>query len=257
MSDWRALERELDGWRKIGRRASFWWRDDDATDAPPALHRLLALAQRHDLPLALAVVPAAAAESLVDAIGPWRRIAVLQHGYAHRNHAPPAERKAELGAHRPLSKILDELRLGRRRLGALFGKRLAPILVPPWNRIDEAVVRRLTGLGFIGLSTFQARDRPDAAPGLRQVNCHIDLMDWRSRAFLGRGTVLDSAIGHLAARREGRIDGVEPTGLMSHHLAHDDAAWRFLEQFLAATANHPAARWLTVRQAFQRRARPG
>jgi hypothetical protein len=49
-------------------------------------------------------------------------VAALVHGFAHRNHAPAGEKKAEFGAHRRLDAMRDEalagLNLLRRRLGA-------------------------------------------------------------------------------------------------------------------------------------------
>ena len=44
MGEWSDLEAELEAWRCRGRRATFWWRDDDAVEATPALERLLGLA---------------------------------------------------------------------------------------------------------------------------------------------------------------------------------------------------------------------
>ena len=49
---------------KDGRTIAFWWRDDDAETVTPQLERLLELAERHDLPLGLAVVPKGATEAL-------------------------------------------------------------------------------------------------------------------------------------------------------------------------------------------------
>jgi hypothetical protein len=253
MSGWQALARELDRWQAAGRRASFWWRDDDATAGSPALDRLLALADRHALPLTLAVIPAGAEAGLAARLDGQKRLSVLQHGYAHANHAPEGEKKMELGTHRPMPAVLDELRRGRRQLRRRFGRRFVPALVPPWNRIDPAVLSRLRRLGFAGLSSFGERAGIEAAPGIRQVNCHIEVMNWRTRRFIGDEPALEFARGHLARRREGATDAREPTGLMTHHLAHDAAAWRFLERFLTATARHPAARWLSARQIFPMR----
>jgi hypothetical protein len=56
-SAWAMLFAELDAWQAVGRTATLWWRDDDADSATPALHKLLALQQACDVPLALAVVP--------------------------------------------------------------------------------------------------------------------------------------------------------------------------------------------------------
>ena len=60
---WSALDEELARWRDTERAADFWWRDDDATALTPALERLLALSRRSDVPLALAVIPLAAART--------------------------------------------------------------------------------------------------------------------------------------------------------------------------------------------------
>ena len=91
-----------------------------------------------------------------------------------------------------------------------------------------------------------------------QCDC-LDWLDWRGgRGFVGETAALGLAVGHLAARRAAAGNGVgdeagggdEPTGLLSHHLVHDAAAWDFIEAFIAATAAHPAARWLDAAEAF-------
>ncbi|MDA0702442.1 MAG: polysaccharide deacetylase, partial [Proteobacteria bacterium] len=41
MTDWHAFSQELDRWAADGRRATFWWRDDDARAPGPALDALL------------------------------------------------------------------------------------------------------------------------------------------------------------------------------------------------------------------------
>jgi len=38
-----------------------------------------------------------------------------------------------------------------------------------------------------------------------------------------------------------------PIGLLTHHLVHDDTAWRFLDQLFAITADHSGCRWASVR----------
>jgi hypothetical protein len=251
MTSWNALKRELDRWQEDGRSASFWWRDDDAQTPSPALDRLLALRASRSLPLALAVVPAGAGAPLADRLGPEKGVRVLQHGYAHRNHASPAEKTIELGLHRPLTKVMAELRSGRRRLEALFGRRFHDIVVPPWNRIDNGVVGALAPAGYHGLSVFGPRAGRFAKPGLVQVNVHLDVMSWSSGRFLGTAPVLKRAVHHLRLRREGGADVAEPTGLMTHHLAHDRAAWDFIARFLDETEGHPAGRWVCTAQAFR------
>jgi hypothetical protein len=252
MTSWRDLIEELDAWAAAGRRASLWWRDDDAIEPTPELARLLALAVARDLPLALAVIPARASQALAE----WlmahpARVTLLQHGYAHQSHAREGEKKAELGAQRPASEVIDELSRGWQRMAALFGNGWAPILVPPYNRIAGEVVQGLAGLGFQGLSTYCPRAAVLAAPGLVQVNTHVDIMHWPDpRGFLGQSESLDLLIAQLRARRLGEVDADEPTGLLSHHPAHDEPAWAFLEALLDRLVEHPAARFVEAGDAF-------
>ena len=59
-------------------------------------------------------------------------------------------------------------------------------------------------------------------------------------------------VAALERRLHGGSDAVadEPTGLMTHHAAHDEALWRFLDRLLAVTKSHRAVRWLAAREAF-------
>jgi hypothetical protein len=47
-----------------------------------------------------------------------------------------------------------------------------------------------------------------------------------------------------------------PTGLLTHHLVFDAAAWRFVAELLARTRRHPAARWVGVAEAVRPQAAP-
>jgi len=64
VSDWQALDAELDAWSAAGRTAELWWRDDDAIVPTPALDRLLDIRRRSGVPIALAVIPARAQATL-------------------------------------------------------------------------------------------------------------------------------------------------------------------------------------------------
>ncbi len=262
MSAWRRLSRELEAWRQTGRIATFWWRDDDAVDCSPALDRLLGLAEAHGVPLSLAVIPAQATAALARRLaGAAARISVLQHGFDHANHAPEGEKSMELGLHRPRVAICEELADGRAMLKAKFGARAVPVLVPPWNRMADEFVPDLAGLGFRGLSLHTARTAVRPAKGLVACNTHVDVLRWRpERGFLGENEALDLLIGHLRARREAgaeplvdgqpRAEPDEPSGLLTHHLVMDEAAWGFVARLLAAVGDCPAARWITAEEAF-------
>lgn len=248
---WDDLDRELDAWRVAGRTATLWWRDDDAHDASPALERLLSVAGDSDAPLALAVIPARAETTLAERLTEESLVAVLQHGFNHADHARAGEKKIEFAQHRSLDEMRGELGEGRKRLHTLFGDRALAVLVPPWNRVADAVVDALPAIGFTGLSAFGRRARAFAAPGVRAVNAHVDIVDWRGgRGFVGESDALAQAVRHLRERRAGTADGDEPTGLMTHHLDHDAECWDFIEAFVARTSAHAAARWLSAEAIF-------
>ncbi|MBT5107328.1 MAG: polysaccharide deacetylase [Rhodospirillaceae bacterium] len=236
---WAAFFAELDAWRDAGRVATFWWRDDDATDETPALTRLLDIAG--DIPVSLASIPRDATTALANAIADQPNVSVLQHGYAHTNHAPPLEKKAEFGPHRPLDAMQRDLTTGFIRLRDLFGPRFQAIFVPPWNRMADSVAPLLPQVGLQSFSTYGLTQKSLAAP---QVNTHADIINWRGgRTFLGESAVLDLMTNHLSARRRGDAAENAPTGLLTHHLVHDDACWRFTGDLVQAVTDHPAASW--------------
>lgn len=251
MSSWAALEAELDAWADVPGGATFWWRDDDLSRPGPACDRMLALAERYEAPLLLAVIPARLSDDLAPA--PQPEVWYAQHGWAHEDHAGPAapgerRRKIELGGDHSDAVLHAELRRGWQRLRGRFGPRLLPVMVPPWNRIAAPIVSALPGLGYAGLSAFGARA---GAPGLTMVNVHVDVIDWRgSGGFAGEAAVLEQAMAHLAARRAGSADRDEPTGLMTHHAVHDPASWAFLAGVLEAIAAHPHARLVSPQALF-------
>ena len=248
MSTWHALGEEATRWQESGRTAQLWWRDDDATDSEPALDRLLALHRATRVPLALAVVPAHATPALADRLAAEPGVDLLQHGYAHLNHAAPGEKKAELGPHRPAMVVLGELGTGWLALERLFGDRALSVMVPPWNRIAPALVPTLPEIGFSGLSTFGPRGRVRPVRGLLQVNTHADLIDWKNGGgFAGEAAVLGALVAALA---HARTVTAEPVGLLSHHLAMDGGAWDFLRSVLEKASTLPGIRIRPARELF-------
>ena len=222
---WQALAEELDLWPEP---ADFWWRDDDAQAWTPALERLVGALE--GVPFALAVVPAEAAADLPGTI--------LQHGWRHRNHAGPENKKAEYGRHRSVEAMLAELEAGRERLRALYGQRFLPVLVPPWNRIDPMLAERLPAAGWRGLSVFRPRRTAF------ETNAHVDPVAWRThRGFRGEAETLADIAAHLRARRTGTADRSEPTGILSHHRVADEASVAFFRKLALFIAANPGARW--------------
>jgi peptidoglycan/xylan/chitin deacetylase (PgdA/CDA1 family) len=248
MSTWQALGEEAARWQEAGRIAQLWWRDDDAADSGPAMDRLLELHRASGVPLALAVVPARATPALADRLAAEPGVDLLQHGYAHLNHASPGEKKAELGPHRPAMVVLGELGTGWLALERLFGNRALSVMVPPWNRIAPALVPTLPEIGFSGLSTFGPRVRVRPVRGLLQVNTHADLIDWKNGSrFAGEEPVLAALIAALA---RARTVTAEPVGILSHHLAMDGGAWDFLRSVLEKASTLPGIRLRPAHKLF-------
>lgn len=240
------LLRRLDALAAAGRTIPLWWRDDDAALAGPALDRLIGLSEAWQLPLVLAVIPQPAEPALAerlarpDAAG----VTVVQHGWCHTNHEPAGARACELGPARPAETVLAELAAGRAKLAALFGPRFLPVLTPPWNRIGAEIARRRDEVGLPGLSTFTSLERAG-----HRLDAHLDPIVWKTtRSYMGDERMLMLFDEELATRTGAAAE--VPIGVLSHHLAHDEPVWAFLEAFLAATARHPAVRWPAASDLF-------
>lgn len=245
-----ALRTHLDWFAERGQTVRFWWRDDDAIEPTPDLERLLAIANAHGVDLALAVIPKDATQALAGRLEHEPHALVLQHGWQHKNFQDKSqgEKAAELGSRRDLDTLLPQLREGKARLETLFGDRFIPAVVPPWNRIAPGVIRALPGLGLTGLSTFTWMHVPGALSGLTHVQSHVDIIKWKkNRRFIG----WDSArlrFDLQCTRR--RTNPAEPIGILSHHLAHDEGCFAFLDEFLSVAADHPGASWPRVKDLF-------
>ncbi len=239
------LSRELDRWQAAGRIADFWLRDDDATEPTPALDRLLSLSAMHGISVTLAVIPEPTGEGLVRRLRDAPLAEVAVHGWAHVNHAPPSEKKQELGGHRPAPVVLGQLRQGFEKLQRLHGARFAPLLVPPWNRIDRALVPQLGALGFQALSVF-GKEKAGPFPLL---NTHVDLIDWHGTRG---GRPVQALVAEIMARLQVMEAEGGVMGFLTHHLVHDEAAWEFCAALLSMTADHPACRWGRARDFIDR-----
>ena len=230
---------ELDRWQQAGKIAQFWLRDDDAVEPTAPLDRLLDISATFSVPLTLAVIPAHTGEALAESLRREPLWSVTVHGWTHRNHAGPDEKKQELGPHRPAADVLAELKQGFDRLAGLHGERFVPMLVPPWNRIDAGLVPHLASLGYQALSVY-GPEKPAALP---LVNTHVDVMDWHGT----RGGRDPQALAvEVAARLRHMFVNGGTMGLLTHHLVHDAAVWDFMSVLFEVTARHPACRWTPV-----------
>jgi len=240
-------------WRDEQKTATLWWRDDDAQLPSAQLDRLIDVSVTTQTPLVLATIPHGIDEILGNKAKASDLISIVQHGYAHTNHAPPSEKKCEFGNHRALDEMQQELIQGADVLTNIFGDRFIKVLVPPWNRISLSVAHALEGMGYVGLSTFGNALIVEPSPGFHQINTHVDLINWRGdRGFIGTINALQKITSHLYQRRSGHLPIEQPTGILTHHLVHDEELWQFLEEFLQLTSHNTEATWLTGSQVFNK-----
>lgn len=249
-----SIQEELDAWKQVNRTACLWWRDDDAARDCPELERLLEISSRHRIPCNLAVIPAAAENSLRERLSHAPLAWVLQHGYAHVNHAPRGQGSGawELGLHRPMEAILQDLHQGRECLEAMFPDRFVPVVVPPWNRMAPEVYPHLARLGMAGVSAEWKPDPEFPAGGVRSVPAHVDLLRWKGKQarFAGAEKVAGTLVEHLRRKRLEPREVSNPTGILTHHLEMDEDAWSFMDTLAQVTRAHGACRWLSAREIF-------
>ena len=251
---WSDLVREFDRWGEGGQVATLWWRDDDAVARSCRLDHLVSLAG--DVPISLAVIPAVAHPELAEWVADLSqsrkatRLAILQHGWCHTNHAVDGK-KNEFPPERSCRVVRSELIEGRDRLAALFGTHVLPVLAPPWNRFASCFLPLLAACGLGAISGLKPRRTRWPSPGIAETNVHVDLVAWAtSRGFIGEQAALGGIIEHLQARRLGEVDAEEPTGILTHHLVQDEAGDTFLRRLVATTKKHPATRWLDAAEVF-------
>lgn len=225
-----------------GKVVELWWRDDDATVPSKALDTLTGLSDEYGLPLTLAVIPESTSVELATDLKEKRFVNVAVHGWSHANHAPKQQKKQELGAHRALEQVVEELERGHSKLSGLYPQQYIPMLVPPWNRIDGSVLDQLPVIGFQAVSVF-GRAVSAAVP---MINTHIDVIDWRGSR--GAKPFEDLYLEIEKAIKGGCLN----IGLLTHHLVHDKAAWDFLRQFFDLASEHSNIQWKSAKDLLMR-----
>lgn len=237
--DWSPVDEALRKARDREVAVRFWWRDDDAVADTPQLERLLDLARSFDVGLALAVIPKALETSLAQRLSSEERVSALVHGWAHANHAPEGQKKAEFGSHRPVDAMAAQTEQALHVIKEQLGSRFLPVFVPPWNRISPDLLPHLPGLGFECLSTFGDRKAAYPAEGLLQINTHIDPIDWHGTRSLADPAWIVATLAQAIERRiTGDADRNEPIGFLTHHLVHDDVIWSLCERLMVRLALH-------------------
>lgn len=231
---------ELDRWRRAGRSARLWWRDDDAACGSAALDRLLQASRAAHVPLTLAVVPSGDMTSLSARLTRACLVTPIQHGVDHQNRRDGRE-AGEFPHAWTRAELETVLREGWSQIQNL--PRAQAIFAPPWNDVHPQLEAALSACGYAGWSGGGGLG---AGERLARADVHLDLMRWRGGArFRGEGRLLRALTAELARRREAGL-WAAPIGLLSHHLDHDERAWRFLESFLLWSATRAEFTWTAL-----------
>jgi hypothetical protein len=193
------LRKLLDSLDSAPAPVEVFFRDDDAGWDDSRLLALCDLFGALDLPLDLAVIPAALHDGLARALLAREWLGLHQHGFAHVNHEREG-RKCEFGPSRSYEAQRRDIAAGRDAL-AEHGIETT-LFTPPWNRCTADTVRALLDLGFTVLSREHRAD-PLGVDGLREVPVHLDF------ARLSPD--------ELESRFAARVAEGGPVGVMFHH----------------------------------------
>jgi hypothetical protein len=225
---------ELARWKAGGHAPVFWWRDDDARRPSSALDRLLALSLRFEAPITIAAVPDGDIAAVAKTCRAVPDVELAVHGFRHENRAPPGWPSGEVNDLDLLADVTSDLSAAIdvfRRAGVT-----PRLFVPPWNNAHPTLKQAL-GLRGLALSGY-GEMRGQAEPG--RLDAHLDVMRWKPEPRFRGAVRFLLRTRRLLAERRRKAAWDEPLGLLTHHLDHDEAAWRFLEAFLPVA--RPVAR---------------
>lgn len=225
------FEQGIAKWHDSGKninKIQLFFRADDIAVPSGNFKKLIALFQKHQLPLCLAVVPtwltvSRAKELLITTGQDSYQWCWHQHGRMHKNFEPHGK-KQEFGPARSYDEILRHLSLGKDRLQEIFNEKFSPYFTPPWNRCSSDTALALKSLGFLGISRF-AGARPDLAGILPEIPVNVDLHTRKEKSTEIAASAMFAQL--LTALGNGYC------GIMIHHQLMNDLAIRLLDLLLA------------------------
>lgn len=211
-----------------------FFRADDIGVPSRLFQQLIALFQRHQLPLCLAVVPCWLTPKrfadIRNITGPddilwcWH-----QHGRLHKNFEP-AGKKQEFGPARNKDIIKEELALGRKRLHSIMGKQFSLFFTPPWNRCSMETAESLRELGFLAISRSIGA-RPDLSHILPDFQVNVDL-------HTRKEPTPEESLQRMLHELEKSI-ATGRCGIMIHHQRMNSHAFLLLDLLMGHLARQP------------------
>ncbi|MEN6439826.1 MAG: polysaccharide deacetylase family protein [Syntrophobacter sp.] len=223
-----------------------FFRADDIGAAGQAFEALCGLFRHHQVPLALAVVPAwlsdarqerlFAAAPMEEHLWGWH-----QHGWRHVNWQTSGK-KSEFGGDRPLDRQHGDILQGRQKMEAVFGRHFIPVFTPPWNRFSTMTVKALRSLDFKGISATNPLPHGVKLPwGFCSLPVHLDL---HTRKDKSPADGLNSLLTELCALSKSG----ETAGIMIHHQRMTPFAFQFLDHLLYNLKHVIRARFFSFRE---------
>lgn len=211
-------------------KARVFFRADDIGAAGHSFETLCALFREHEVPLALAVVPAWLSETRtarILAFAPaneplwgWH-----QHGWRHVNWQKTGK-KSEFGDQRPLEKQWKDIWRGHMKLVNIFQDRLLPVFTPPWNRCSAMTLEVLAQLGFKAVSIMDPLPKAGKNTGrLKNLRIAVDLHTRKHDDGRADYAALLQELGAALSKDM-------PAGIMIHHQRMTSFAFTFLDELL-------------------------
>ncbi|TIH19933.1 DUF2334 domain-containing protein [Marinifilum sp. JC120] len=198
--------------------------------------------QKHNTPLALAVVPAWFNEQrrdmLLAELSPNLNLWCLhQHGYRHMNHEQQGK-KFEFGSSREKVIVSGELGRGKDKLSSLLGDDFTPFFTPPWNRCSAETMQALVELRFNAISR-STNVSPQPPQNLPDIPVNIDLHTIKESSPAKGIKTLQSQI------EEAVLSG--NAGFMLHHQRMNKTSQIFLSYLLGKINSTPGLRVKDIR----------
>ncbi len=253
-------ETALDNWKERLTQAIEQWagnntpniffRADDIGVGSCAFDALCRLFRTHEIPLALAVVPAWLSGTrcewlfrcapLEERLWGWH-----QHGWRHVNWQRTGK-KSEFGDHRALEKQIRDITQGQQKMLDTFGEHALPVFTPPWNRISSPTIKVLQQLGFKGISMEMAIPR-SLKPAVTMKSFRVQL-DLHTRKAVNGEEDYNKLVEELVALLSKR----EPIGIMIHHQRMTIFAFEFLNELIRQLKDKLHARFLSFRELLEK-----
>ncbi len=228
----------------------FYFRADAIGAGGRPFEALCTLFRKHEVPLAMAVVPAWLSASrcnnlfevapLDEPLWNWH-----QHGWRHVDWQKTGK-KSEFGAERSYEKQLRDISLGKEKMNSIFAPHLLPVFTPPWNHLSSTTIEVVRDLNFKGVSMMGPFPR-GIRPGNELKNLRVQIVLHTRKRKHGQDD-----FRFLCEELTSWIGRREPVGVVLHHQHMNGFAFEFLDELLHLLKHQVGARLLSFREILEK-----